>query len=440
MSVIGKGTNHNSEIIPFEDDTPSNGHKSSLNKTTGDYGKQGQRLKTVIEEDEPETLRFDSFSSVLQQLRSNSIVRSYLYCGTLIAIWYTLSTFLNLYNRNLMGQDRGGFPVPLLMSSFQFLLQFLLSNTILRCGLIQRTVDAPPSWSEWSRTTLPNGISTGLDIGFSNKSYMFITVTFYTMCKSTTPMFLLLFAYLWGIEKLTWQILKVVVLISLGLFLFVYGETSFQWFGFMLVMTAAALAGFRWMMTQVQLQGTAVEGGHVSQGGPLEVMERLTPIMAFTTLFLALTTERDIWSLGSSRFFSSLDASMITFVILSVGGLVAWVMVWTEFKVIQQTSSLTLIIAGTFKELFTVFAGVFVDGDRFTWINGMGLIVLIMGVALYNYQKYQKMKQGEIKSYNRARNEHDEQDESSNLEMQPLNQHTNGNSSHPTNGKTDHAS
>ncbi len=48
---------------------------------------------------------------------------------------------------------------------------------------------------------VPNGVSTGLDIGLSNSSLMLITLSFYTMCKSSTPVFLLLFAFLWGIER-----------------------------------------------------------------------------------------------------------------------------------------------------------------------------------------------------------------------------------------------
>lgn len=47
----------------------------------------------------------------------------------------------------------------------------------------------------------PNGVCTGLDIGLSNFSLALITLSFYTMCKSTTPVFLLMFAFLWGIEK-----------------------------------------------------------------------------------------------------------------------------------------------------------------------------------------------------------------------------------------------
>ena len=48
---------------------------------------------------------------------------------------------------------------------------------------------------------MPNGTATGLDIGLSNFSLSLITLSFYTMCKSTTPVFLLAFCFLWGIER-----------------------------------------------------------------------------------------------------------------------------------------------------------------------------------------------------------------------------------------------
>lgn len=50
-------------------------------------------------------------------------------------------------------------------------------------------------------TTFPNGVTTGIDIGFSNKSLASISISFYVMCKSTVPIFLLIFAFLWRIEK-----------------------------------------------------------------------------------------------------------------------------------------------------------------------------------------------------------------------------------------------
>jgi solute carrier family 35 protein C2 len=39
-----------------------------------------------------------------------------------------------------------------------------------------------------------------------------------------------------------------------------------------------------------------------------------------------------------------------------------------------------------------VAAAVLFLGESFTWVNGMGLLVLIAGVVLFNYLKYQKLK------------------------------------------------
>lgn len=46
-----------------------------------------------------------------------------------------------------------------------------------------------------------------------------------------------------------------VLTITAGLLLLVAGETRFDLTGFVLVMTAAMLAGLRWTITQVLLQG-----------------------------------------------------------------------------------------------------------------------------------------------------------------------------------------
>jgi solute carrier family 35 protein C2 len=52
-----------------------------------------------------------------------------------------------------------------------------------------------------SPAVVPNGACTGLDISLSMMSLVFISLSFYTMCKATVPLFLLAFAFLWGIEK-----------------------------------------------------------------------------------------------------------------------------------------------------------------------------------------------------------------------------------------------
>ena len=200
---------------------------------------------------------------------------------------------------------------------------------------------------------VPNGVATGLDIGFSNYSLVFITLSFYVMCKSTTPLFLLAFAIAWGIERPSWPLAGVVAVISAGLLLLVAGETKFDLVGFLLVMTAAMLSGLRWTITQVLLQGRPGSAGAGAHGSPVEVLYQLTPIMGITLLLLSLAHERLWATLPGSPYFEGVWHTLLTGAITLAGGVIAFLMVLAEFTLIANTSALTFMVAGTFKEIVT---------------------------------------------------------------------------------------
>jgi solute carrier family 35 protein C2 len=315
----------------------------------------------------------------------------------LILLWYFFGTFLSLWNKLLVGKEhgisgKGAFPAPFFMSSVQFGFQHLIARCLLSTGLVKRKGE-DLTWDKYIRSVVPNGIATGLDIGFSNYSLVFITLSFYVMCKSTTPLFLLTFAIAWGIEKPSWSLAAVVSVISCGLLLLVAGETKFDLLGFILVMSAAALAGLRWTITQILLQGHKHEA---STGGPVEVIFHLTPIMGLTLAIISLSFEKLWIVLPTSPYFESFGHSLFTLLILAMGGVIAFSMVWAEFMLIANTSALTFLVAGTFKEIVTVGAAVIFLHESFTFINAMGLVVLIAGVVLFNWLKYNKLRQGEI--------------------------------------------
>lgn len=335
----------------------------------------------------------------------NSINKAMIKVLLLITIWYVLSTGLSMFNKKVVGKKHGifgnghGFPAPLLLSSVQFALQTVLAKLVFRIGVCERTQVRQMSWKEYLRTVFPNGVITGLDIGFSNKSLVFITMSFYTMCKSTTPLFLLLFAFVWGIEKPSWSLAGVVLIIASGLLLLVAGETEFDGAGFALVMLASCFSGLRFTLTQVLLHGHKED---VAMGGPLEVLEVLTPIMSVTVLVLSIIWER-LWDvLPGSIYFSSINHSLITLAVIMAGAVIAFLMVWTEYMVIKETSALTFLIAGTFKEVVTVLAAVVIMGDHFGLMNGIGLVIVMVGILLFNWYKYSKIKIGELQQTSRS--------------------------------------
>uniref|UniRef100_A0A7C9CS59 Sugar phosphate transporter domain-containing protein n=1 Tax=Opuntia streptacantha TaxID=393608 RepID=A0A7C9CS59_OPUST len=172
-----------------------------------------------------------------------------------ILVWYTFSLFLTLYNKSLLGDDMGRFPAPLLMNTIHFGMQAVLSKAITWIWWERFHKDVHVTWRDYVSKVVPTALATALDINLSNASLVFISVTFATMCKSASPIFLLLFAFALRLESPSLKLFGIILVISAGILLTVAKETEFEFWGFIFVMLAAVMSGFRWCMTQILLQG-----------------------------------------------------------------------------------------------------------------------------------------------------------------------------------------
>lgn len=74
------------------------------------------------------------------------------------------------------------------------------------------------------------------------------------MCRSTSPLWLLVFAYFLRLEEPKFNTIVVFGMIVAGLMLSVRGETKFSTPGFIMVMLASCLSGLRWALTQILLR------------------------------------------------------------------------------------------------------------------------------------------------------------------------------------------
>uniref|UniRef100_R7WE96 Sugar phosphate transporter domain-containing protein n=1 Tax=Aegilops tauschii TaxID=37682 RepID=R7WE96_AEGTA len=268
--------------------------------------------------------------------------------GFYILVWYTFSTCLTLYNKTLLGDKLGKFPAPLLMNTVHFALQAALSKIILlfQAKGIDSAVEM--SWKDYFMRVVPTALGTALDINLSNASLVFITVTFATMCKSASPIFLLLFAFAFRLESPSIKLLGIIVVISIGVLLTVARETAFDFWGFIFVTLAAVMSGFRWSMTQILLQEFMSSITHLPLAGlkdPITLMSHVTPVMAIATMVL------------------------------------------TEYILVSATSAITVTIAGVVKEAVTILdeVAVFYFHDEFTWLKGVGLTTTMVGVSLFNW-------------------------------------------------------
>ncbi|XP_042434202.1 probable sugar phosphate/phosphate translocator At1g06470 isoform X1 [Zingiber officinale] len=303
-----------------------------------------------------------------------------------ISVWYTFSTCLTLYNKTLLGDKLGKFPAPLLMNTFHFTLQAVLSKIVVCIQSRGGDVGATMTWKDYFSKVVPTALGTALDINLSNVSLVFISVTFATMCKSASPIFLLLFAFAFRLETPSIKLLLIIIIISFGILLTVAKETEFQFWGFIFVMFAAVMSGFRWSMTQILLQKESY-----GLKNPITLMSYVTPAMAVVTLILSLVI--DPWhDFDTNVYFDNSWHVIRSCLLMLTGGALAFFMVLTEYILISATSAVTVSIAGVVKEAVTIVVAVFYFHDPFTLLKGVGLLIIIIGVSLFNWYKYEKMK------------------------------------------------
>ena len=144
---------------------------------------------------------------------------------------------------------------------------------------------------------------------------MYVTLSFYTMVKSSTPIWVLLFSFIFGFEKPRVRLVAIIGLMVAGVILTVEGETKFDMVGFLLVLVAAIASGLRWNLTQFLLQED-----RLGMDNPIATLYHLSPIMFVIMLLLSLIFENPVTQFKESEHFDSLFHVMESFGLLSIGG------------------------------------------------------------------------------------------------------------------------
>lgn len=253
----------------------------------------------------------------------------------------------------------------------------------------------------------PCGVATSLDIGFGNMSLRFISLSFYStsyhmlcrvvlsytdhtptaMCKSSSLAFVLLFAFLFRLETPTWRLVAIIATMTVGVILMVSGEVKFELGGFFLVISAAFFSGFRWALTQLLLLRSS------ATSNPFSSIFFLSPIMFAVLFVMAIPVE------GFGPLFAGLGrlaekfGTAATPLFLLFPGCIAFLMIASEFALLQRTSVVTLSIAGIFKEVVTISAASVILDDKLTFVNFIGLAVTLAAIIAYNYVKLTKMRE-----------------------------------------------
>ena len=205
------------------------------------------------------------------------------------------------------------------------------------------------------------------------------------MVKSSAPVFVVLFAFLFKLEKPTLLMFMTISVICLGVVLMVASETTeitFDLGGYLMVQFAALSAGLRWTLTQVLLVQKSMGMTH-----PIVTTFYLAPVVS-VFLFLSFVLVEGFGPLLQHPYMSSLGQGLQMFGIIGAGGVLAFFMSLAEFYLIYSTSVVTFTVAGIVKEIITIATAALIFKDQVTSGGKIsGLIISILGIAMYNYIK-----------------------------------------------------
>ncbi|XP_004687497.1 PREDICTED: solute carrier family 35 member C2 [Condylura cristata] len=294
----------------------------------------------------------------------------------LVLLYYCFSIGITFYNKWLTKS----FHFPLFMTMLHLAVIFLfsaLSRALVQCSSHRARVVL--SWTDYLRKVAPTALATALDVGLSNWSFLYITVSLYTMTKSSAVLFILIFSLIFKLEELRAALVLVVLLIAGGLFMFTYKSTQFNIEGFALVLGASFIGGIRWTLTQMLLQKAEL-GLH----NPIDTMFHLQPLM-FLGLFPLFAIFEGLHLSTSEKIFRSQDPGLLLRVLgsLFLGGILAFGLGFSEFLLVSRTSSLTLSIAGIFKEVCTLLLAAHLLGDQISLVNWLGFALCLSGISLH---------------------------------------------------------
>lgn len=144
------------------------------------------------------------------------------------------------------------------------------------------------------------------------------------MCKSSTLIFVLGFAFAFRLEQWSLRLIAVIVFISFGVFLMVFNATTVSIPGIIMVFSASALAGLRWALTQLLMHKR-----EMGMTNPFATIYWLSPVMGITLALISMVVEG--WgNIFLSHFFAGWKA-LQTLGLIVFPGTLAFSMVASEY-------------------------------------------------------------------------------------------------------------
>ncbi|KRX59141.1 Solute carrier family 35 member C2 [Trichinella sp. T9] len=323
-------------------------------------------------------------------------------------LYYPTSLALTFYQQWVIKQ---AFQFPLFIVLWHYFLKFFVAwfyRAIYAC--IYRKKRVLLQWSKYATAAGIAGVSASLDIGLSNWSFEYTSISLYGFVCSLLFSSILCLRFEFSVIqwanrrrsfssslqplRCRWRnvynasTVSVVCLIAVGVFFVNYKSTQFSWTGFFLIQGASMCGGLRWAASQKLLQKEIL-----GLSNPFDMIYHVQPWMVVGILPLFFAFEaRDLALISTTAYGSKPSSVLRLSALVLIGGLLATLMEVFEYLLLLYTSSLTLSVCSVGKELATLLLAYRYRNDRMSLVNAFGLAMCIFGTALHVTMRTKRLR------------------------------------------------
>lgn len=286
--------------------------------------------------------------------------------------WYVSSSLLMSANKVLF--DYLDLEIPLLVTFIHFsLTAFILVAVRARWPDVVGKVEI--SRSDYFRSILPVAICTAGDVGLSNMAYSRLPISIITVLKSSAPVCIYTAAVVAGVERFNYRTSIICIWIATSVAFAIpsdagddHGQSSYV-VGIFMVVTAVICLSIRWVLVHSLTRRFT----------PVQLVYLIQPSSALVMLPFAISLE------CNSNLTESFKSQSLTAASLLIVGsaIAALVLLLLEYKIVHDTSSLTLSIGGIGKEILTLCLSVLLFHESFSLRQIIATSASIIGISLY---------------------------------------------------------
>jgi len=292
--------------------------------------------------------------------------------GALGACLLYLSMGPLLVKTNNMIFNGVGFKFPMAVSSLGLISTSLFSHMLVwsKVVALEHTSTVTPRF--YLTRVLPVGVTMALTLALGNTAYLYLGVALIQMLKDFTPVIVMLGLAFAGIDYPDLQSAVAVVGISLGTAINCSGSAAYSTFGLSIMLASCVLEATRLVLTQYLL--TNLEFSIV------ESQYWLAPASALALMLFSAALE---WpTIIEEGKLDMVHANAHLFVMSAVMGLLVN---YASFLVVKTTSSVTLKILGSLRNVGLVMFQVIFAGEVISRQQFVGYGITLVSFGLYNY-------------------------------------------------------